>query len=99
MDGIHGPAQERLLSIDEAPIPPILYSLPYLHPDRPRGSTPMLDVHGAKARLSKCRPGAWLKSPYTGWQWAKWPNGEVGWLPKDISLPASLRVGTRNDLQ
>jgi hypothetical protein len=99
MDGIHGPARDSLPPVDEVPIPPILYSLPRLHPDRPRGSTPMLDVHGAKSRLSKCRPGAWLRSPYTGWQWAKWPDGEVGWLRKDISLPASLRVRTRNDLQ
>jgi hypothetical protein len=99
MDGKHGPAQDGLPSIEEVPIPPVLYELPWLHPDRPRGSKPMLDVHGAKVRLSRCRPGAWLKSPFTGWQWAKWPNGEVGWLPKSIVLPASLRVGTRNDLQ
>ena len=57
MEGRHGPAQDRLPSIDDVPIPPVLYSLPRLHPDRPRGSKPMIDVHGARARLSNCRPG------------------------------------------
>jgi hypothetical protein len=45
------------------------------------------------------RPGAWLISPFTGWKWAKWPNGEVGWLPNEIELPAKLKVSARNDLQ
>jgi hypothetical protein len=99
MDGRHGPAQDSLPTIEDVPIPPVLCSLPRLHPDRPRGSKPMIDVHGARSRLSHRRPGAWSISPYTGWRWAKWPDGEVGWLPNDVSLPASLRVGTRNDLQ
>jgi hypothetical protein len=52
----------------------------------------MLDVHGAKSRLENCRPGAWLISPFTGWRWAKWPDGEVGWVPANVCLPESLRV-------
>jgi len=45
------------------------------------------------------RPGAWLISPFSGWKWAKWPSGDVGWLPTDIELPAILQVVARNDLQ
>jgi hypothetical protein len=77
----------------------ILNKLPSLHERRPRGSKPMIDVAGARARLCGVRPGAWLISPFTGWKWAKWPNGEVGWLPNEIELPASLKVSARNDLQ
>ena len=99
MDGRHGPAPDVLPTVDDLPVPPIFHQIPHLHPDRPRGATPMLDVSGARARLSKCRPGAWLISPFTGWRWAKWPNGEIGWLPSNVSLPTSLRVWPRNDLQ
>jgi len=56
-------------------------------------------VHGARQRLANYRPGAWLISPYTGWKWAKWPDGEVGWLPADVALPDLLRVRSRNDIQ
>ena len=97
LDGRHGPAEDALPSLDQVPIPTVLFALPVLHEDRPRGSKAMADVHGAKQRLANCRPGAWLLSPYTGWQWAKWPNGEVGWLPADIALPDTLRVRARND--
>lgn len=99
LDGRHGPAQEALPSVDQVPIPKVLSSLPVLHPDRPRGSKPMADVHGARQRLANCRPGAWVISPFTGWRWAKWPNGEVGWLPANTMLPDCLRVRPRNDVQ
>lgn len=99
MDGRHGAARDALPSIEEVPVPAILHELPRLHPKRPRGSKPMLDVSGAKSRLAHCRPGAWLRSPFTDWKWAVWPNGEVGWLPEDVVLPDSLRVSFRNDLQ
>jgi hypothetical protein len=48
---------------------------------------------------NEARPGAWLVSPYTGWKWAKWPSGEVGWMPADIELAANLQVSARNDIQ
>jgi hypothetical protein len=99
LDGRHGPAEDVLPPVDHIPVPAVLLSLPVLHEDRPRGSKPMADVHGARQRLAGCRPGAWLISPFTGWKWAKWPSGEVGWLPADTALPASLRVRPRNDIQ
>ena len=52
MDGRHGPAREPLPSIDQVPIPAVLFTLPCLHEDRPRGSTAMIDTQGAKLRLS-----------------------------------------------
>src|SRR5262245_48615964 len=45
------------------------------------------------------RPGVWLISPYTGWKWAKWPSGDVGWLSADTQLPAILQVAALNDMQ
>jgi hypothetical protein len=92
MDGRHGPAETPLPSIEEVPIPEVLYTLPRLHPDRPRGSKAMIDVAGAKTRLRDARPGAWLISPFTDWRWAKWPNGEIGWVPACVELPGSLQV-------
>src|SRR5262245_51283565 len=38
MDGRHGSAQSPLPPVDAVPVPDILYRLPYLHDDRPRGS-------------------------------------------------------------
>ena len=98
MDGRHGPASDRLPSLDVVPVPGALNRLPHLHEQRPRGSKAMLDAAGARARLRDVRPGAWLISPYTGWKWAKWPNGEVGWLPAEIEMPKSLRVPSLNDI-
>jgi hypothetical protein len=59
----------------------------------------MIDAAGAGARLREVRLGAWLIGPYTGCEWAKWPIGEVGWLPADIELLPRLRVPARNDIQ
>lgn len=92
LDGRHGSAEDGLPSVDQFPIPDVLFALPVLHPRRPTGSKAMGDVHGARQRLANCRPGAWLISPYSGWRWAKWPNGEVGWLSAEIVLPDCLRV-------
>jgi hypothetical protein len=99
LGGRHGPVKDTLPTVDQLPIPEVLFTLPVLHADRPRGSKPMADVHGATQRLAGCRPGAWLVSPFTGWRWAKWPNGKVGWLPEDAVLPDVLRVRSRNDIQ
>jgi len=98
MDGRHGPAKRRLPSLDMVPVPDVLNRLPYLHDERPRGSKAMIDAAGACARLRDARPGAWLISPYTGWKWAKWPSGDVGWLPKNIELFGTLRVQSLDDI-
>ena len=66
MDGRHGSAQSALPPVDVVPVPEILYSLPYLHENRPRGSKAMLDAAGARAKLQDARPGAWLISPRSG---------------------------------
>jgi hypothetical protein len=99
MDGRHGCAKDLLPSPEEVPIPAVLFELPRLHENRPRGSKAMIDAQGAGFRLADCRPGAWVVSPYTGWQWAKWPTGEVGWVPRGTALPDALRVSSRNDIQ
>jgi hypothetical protein len=91
IDGRHGSAQSSLPPVDVVPVPDLLYRLPYLHESRPRGSKAMLDAAGARARLRDLRPGAWLVSPYSGWKWAKWPSGDVDWLPADIEWPATYR--------
>jgi hypothetical protein len=92
IDGRFDPPEHTLPSLDAVPVPAVLNTIPRLHEQRPRGSKAMLDAAGARARLRDARPGAWLLSPFSGWKWAKWPNGDVGWLPKDIELPASLQV-------
>ena len=99
VDGRHGSAEQELSSSVDLPIPAALHELPFLHKQRPRASRAMIDAHGARSRLANCRPGAWLVSPLTGWKWAKWPNGEVGWVPKDVALPDEFRVLARNDIQ
>jgi len=99
MDGRHGSAPQPLPPADQIPIPAVLFTSPNPHPDRPRGTKAMIDASGARSRLADCRPGAWLLSPLTGWTWAKWPDGEVGWLPAGTALPDLLRVRSRNDIQ
>jgi len=99
IDGRHGSAQAAVPPIDAEPVPKILYRLPALHPDRPTGSKAMLDAHGARARLAGRRAGAWIVSPFTGWTWTVFPDGEVHWVPSNVELPVSLRVQARNDVQ
>jgi hypothetical protein len=93
-----GTVQHQIAYLAWMLLPGVLNTLPYLHEQRSRGSKAMLDAAGARARLRDVRPGAWLISPYTGWKWAKWPNGEVGWLPLEIEMPKSLRVPSLNDI-
>ena len=92
LDGRRVPTDDGLPPVDQFPIPDVLFILPVLNPRRPTGSKAMADAHGARQRLANCRPGAWLISPYSEWRWAKWPDGEVGRLPKDTVLPDCLRV-------
>jgi len=97
LDGMHG-AAAGLPPISEVPIPAILHEIPRVHPYRPRGVAAELDAGGARARLCGCRPGAWVISPKTGWHWAVWPDGEVGWKPGNVALPAKLQVQARKDI-
>ena len=98
MEGVQGSGAGNLPSEADVPCPQELSVLPELHPDRPRGSKAMIDVHGAKCRLKDCRPGAWLVSAFTGWKWAVWPSGHIGWLPSDVKVPDTLRVLGRDDI-
>ena len=98
VDGRQGPAKKQLSSLCALPVPEVLLALPRLHPDRPRGITAMIDAAGAKHRLALVRPGAWLVSLITGWKWAVWPGGHVGWVPDAVELPEELRVDCRDDL-
>ena len=95
IEGRQGGAHDGLPSLDAVPVPSVLFTLPVLHERRPRGSKAMLDVAGARHRLASCRPGAWVVSAFTGSRWAKWPSGEVGWLPPSVVLPEELRVSSR----
>lgn len=99
IDGRDGPAVGDLPSLEDVPLPSELLMLPVLNEDRPRGATAMLDVAGARHRLAGCRPGAWVASPRTGRRWAKWPNGQVGWIPPEVNLPESLRVSSLNEAE
>jgi hypothetical protein len=96
MDGRNGSAQSTLPSIEDVPVPDVFTRLPRPHVNRPRGSKAMIDAAGAKARLKAARAGAWLISSYTGRKWAKWPDGNVGWLPADVKLPPNLKVSAAN---
>ncbi len=98
MEGVHGAATDSLPSETDVPCPEEICGLPEFHPDRPRGSKAMIDVHGAKFRLKDLRAGAWLISPFTGWKWAVWPSGHIGWVPKVVRLPGALQVINRNDI-
>ena len=87
----------QLPGFDELPIPSILYQLPVLHPDRPRGSRAMICAHGAKGRLIGLRAGAWTVTPMNDWRFAIFPDGDVGWIPKELDLPQALFVNFSND--
>lgn len=97
LDGLSQFQHTDLPDMEAVPVPEILSSLPPLHPDRPRGSKAMLDAGGARKLLANARPGAWTVSPYTGWKWAKWPSGDVGWLPADVALPEPLCLTARKE--
>lgn len=88
-----------LPGLDELPVPDILNQMPVLHPDRPRGSKAMLCAHGAKGRLVGLRPGAWTVTPFNDWRYAVFPDGKIGWIPKDIELPEKLFIPLRDDMQ
>ena len=97
MKSRHESAKHGLPSMDSVPVPEALECLPPLHPDRPRGSKAMGDAAKAKRQLAVLRPGAWLVSSNSGWKWAKWPDGHIGWVPDFVELPLELRVNCRGD--
>jgi hypothetical protein len=99
-DGMDGSAKDALPTEAEVPTPACLKMDGdewVRFPGWMTGSKAMLDAHGAKARLKGLRPGAWLISDETDRIWAKWPDGSVDQVPKDIELPASLRVSTGDE--
>ena len=98
IDGCHT-FNGQLPSLDELPVPEVLEQLPSLNPDRPTGSKAMLCIHGARGRLVGLRAGAWTVPPFGYWRYAMYPDGNVGWLPKDIDLPKALFIPFRNDIQ
>jgi hypothetical protein len=85
-------SNDRLPSLRAVPVPEVFRRLPHRHKRRPTGTKAMGDGPEARRHLQSFRPGAWLKSPYTGWIWAKWPNGQVGWVPREVELPTELEV-------
>jgi hypothetical protein len=54
--------------------------------------------HGAKGRLVGLRPGVWTVTPFNDWRYSIFPDGVVGWIPKEIDLPQTLFVPFRNDV-
>lgn len=96
VDGQEDIAEETPLSIDHVStgvvLPMFLFALPSLNEARPRSPRTVGDANIAGRRLQNYGPGAWLLSPMTGFLWAKWPNGEVGWVPAGVTLPDFLRV-------
>ena len=101
VDGREDIAEETPLSIDHVStcvvLPMFLFALPSLNEARPRSPRTMGDANIAGRRLQNYSPGAWLLSPMTGFLWAKWPNGEVGWVPANVKLPDFLRVQLSDD--
>jgi hypothetical protein len=52
----------------------------------------MVDAWGAKRCLAMSEPGAWVISPLTNRIWARWPGGEIDWLPPSVLLPSAAKV-------
>lgn len=69
-----------------------LFALPSQNEAGPRSPRTMGDVTIAKRRIQNHGPGALLLSPMTGHLWAKWPRGEVDWVPASVTLPDFLHV-------
>lgn len=65
--------------------------------DRPRGWKAMLDSAVARALLRDAPAGAWLVGSYSGWKWAKWSSGDIGWLSADVELFTTLQASVRRE--
>jgi hypothetical protein len=55
LNGTHGPERKHIPSLEEVPVPVALSQSAKLHPDRPIGSKPMLEVNAARNRLAVAR--------------------------------------------
>jgi len=99
LDERRGSVNEPMPPVDRGPSSAVLitfpFALPRLHEGHPMGPKAMGDSNRAKRQLRRCKSGAWLLSPYTGWCWAKWHTGDVGWVPANVELPNCLRVQWR----
>jgi hypothetical protein len=96
VEGQEDTAEKTPLSIDHVStcvvLPIFLFTLPSMNKDGPCSPRTMGDSNIASRKLQNYGPGAWLLSPMTGFLWAKWPNGDVGWVPASVTLPEFLRV-------
>ncbi len=98
VDGTGTPSTDCLPSIAAEPIPKILQELSLPHPERPLGSTAMLHISGARARLKDMRIGAWTIAPHCNWRYVRASEGSVYWVPESVDLPENLFVPYSNAL-
>ena len=98
VDGTGALPLDWLPSLTAEPIPTILQELSLPHPERPRGSTAMLHISGAKARLKDMRIGAWTIAPHCNWRYVRASEGSVYWVPESVDLPENLFVPYSNAL-
>lgn len=98
VDGSGTPPPDCLLSLSAEPIPIILQKLTLPHSERPLGSTAMLHISGARARLKDMRVGAWTIAPHCSWHYVKSCKGSVEWVPESVDLPENLFVAYFNTL-
>jgi hypothetical protein len=98
VDGTGTRPLDRLPDLTAEPIPTILQKLTLPHSERPLGSTAMLHISGARARLKDMRVGAWTIAPHCEWRYIKAPTGSVEWVPKSLDLPGNLFVPYTNAL-
>ena len=98
VDGSGTALPDRLPSLTAEPIPKILQKLTLPHSERPLGSSAMLHISGARARLKDMRIGAWTIAPHCSWHYVKSCKGSVEWVPESVDLPENLFVPYSNTL-
>ena len=92
VNGTGTPPLDGLPSLTAEPTPTILQEISLPHPERPRGSTAMLHISGARARLKDMRIGAWTIAPHCNWRYVRASEGSVYWVPGSLDLPENLFV-------
>ena len=98
VNGTGTPPLDRLPDLTAEPIPTILQKLTLPHSERPLGSTAMLHISGARARLKDMRIGAWTIAPHCNWRYVRACEGGVYWVPESVDLPENLFVPYSNAL-